>query len=451
MELTNEQMQRSISALYDEIGLVQKNAHDANRAMTFEEADVVRRGLERINELSDALKPGEPTRQPIKPDPGDMGPGYDDRIRQMRSSGFGRDIPVGIVPRTDGKVDFRSLFGSFGNIKDNGGFRSLQEYIQVANSGRYDPRFENIRTLVEGTPKSGGFLVPIEYTAEIHDVAIENEIILPRCQVYPMKSNAKKIPAAVIGNHSENLFGGMIAYFTKEGGDLTERNPEYREMELVAKKLTQLFKYSSEWLEDAVSGEAWLRTAAGKALGWFRDYHFINGSGSGQPQGILNSPCLKVVSAETGQTADTIIYDNVINMLMALAPTSFGPAIWLAHQTTLAQLMSLSLPVGTGGNAIAALTENNGQYRLMGKSLFFTEKVNTLGDQGDLILCDLTQYAVGVRADLRYETSIGPAFTTDEIYARLISRFDGQGLWNEKLTLKDGVTEVSPFVTLAAR
>jgi hypothetical protein len=52
---------------------------------------------------------------------------------------------------------------------------------------------------------------------------------------------------------------------------------------------------------------------------------------------------------------------------------------------------------------------------------------------------------------MRFDTSIHPGFLTDEIYARLIERHDGQPLWDSALTLEDGTTTVSPFVALAAR
>ena len=52
---------------------------------------------------------------------------------------------------------------------------------------------------------------------------------------------------------------------------------------------------------------------------------------------------------------------------------------------------------------------------------------------------------------MRFDTSIHVGFSTDELLARIIERHDGQPLWDEALTLEDGSTTVSPFVTLAAR
>ena len=74
-----------------------------------------------------------------------------------------------------------------------------------------------------------------------------------------------------------------------------------------------------------------------------------------------------------------------------------------------------------------------------------------LGDQGDVLLADFSQYLIGLRSEMRIDLSQHLYFTTDEGAARLIERHDGQPLWDSALTLEDGSTEVSPFITLAAR
>jgi len=51
---------------------------------------------------------------------------------------------------------------------------------------------------------------------------------------------------------------------------------------------------------------------------------------------------------------------------------------------------------------------------------------------------------------MRFDTSPHLYFAS-EMAARIIGRIDGQSLWDEALTLEDGSTTVSPFVTLAER
>ena len=69
----------------------------------------------------------------------------------------------------------------------------------------------------------------------------------------------------------------------------------------------------------------------------------------------------------------------------------------------------------------------------------------------DILLADFSHYAVGIRKEMRLESSVHVAFQTDEIAHRCIVRVDGQPLWDEALTLEDGSTTVSPFIVLGDR
>jgi HK97 family phage major capsid protein len=186
-------------------------------------------------------------------------------------------------------------------------------------------------------------------------------------------------------------------------------------------------------------------------LSWYRDKAFLKGSGSGEPLGILNAGCTISVAKETGQRADTIVYENLVKMLGRLHPASFNNSVWVCQVSAIPQLLQLSMAVGTGGNAVPVLSESNGTWQILTRPVIFTEKTEKLGDQGDIILADFSQYVVGLRSEMRFDTSIHVHFATDELLARLIERHDGQPLWDSALTLEDGSTTVSPFVTLDAR
>ncbi len=371
-------------------------------------------------------------------DPGQPGEGY-----RMTGPGSDHRAAVGI---RKGRT-YRDLFG---RDLDNGGFKDSREFFAVAQSGKYDPRLIT-RALTIESPSSGGFLVPGDTSAQIHDVALESEIVFPRCTVEPMISDTKKINGTEIGDHSQNLYGNMVGYWTAEGGTLQEKTPKFRQMQLMARKLTVLFKYSNEWKEDVPGSENKLATLAGNGLSWYRDKALLKGTGAGEPLGLLNADCTIEVAKEANQSADTIVYSNLANMVGRIHPACFSNATWIFHITAIPQLLQLSIPVGTGGSAVPVLTESNGVWRVLTRPAIFTEKTAKIGDRGDAILADLTQYVCGLRREFRFETSNGPGFTTDESYGRLIARLEGQPLWDESLTLEDGSTTVSPFVTLAAR
>jgi hypothetical protein len=93
---------------------------------------------------------------------------------------------------------------------------------------------------------------------------------------------------------------------------------------------------------------------------------------------------------------------------------------------------------------------------LFGKPILFTEKTPALGTAGDLILCDLSQYAIGLRQDVILDRSNAPGWTRDVESFRVILRADGASLWSNAVTPANGTntlswcmgTEVVEFRTL---
>ena len=343
--------------------------------------------------------------------------------------------------------DYKSLYGSADACpwadKDT-------SFFSAVFSGRHHPGL--IRAaMTEQIGSDGGFLVPSQLAAKIHDVALENEIVMPRCFVQPMITNECRVPAMTIGDHSSNLYGGFTASYTAEAGTISEADPKVRGMLLNAKKLTGLIRFSSELAQDIPGGENQIINICGKGLSWYRDRAFLKGSGAGEPLGVLNAGCTIEVGAEEGQTGDTIVYENLVKMLGRLHPGCFNNSIWIVQVSAIPQLLQLSQAVGTGGSAVPVLSESNGKWQILTRPVVFTEKTEKLGDKGDIILADLSQYVVGLRSEMRFDTSIHVHFQTDELLARLIERHDGQPLWDSPLTLEDGTTTVSPFVVLAER
>lgn len=345
------------------------------------------------------------------------------------------------------KRDYRSLYGT---VQDEYRWTDKDShFFQALFSGRFHPELTK-RSMNAGVPSDGGFLCPTELAELIHNVSLENELVMPRAMVAPMRSNELKLPAMNIGNHSTHLHGGFIAAYKAEAAALSQTNPKVRQMILKAKKLTGFLRMSNELVADSGS-EKQILDICGKGLAWYRDKAFLKGSGAGEPLGILNASCTISQAKEAGQTADTIVYANLTKMLSRLHPACFKNSVWVCHQSTIPQLLQLTIAVGSGGSFIPALTEGKEGFKILTRPVVFTEKLEPLGNAGDILLADFSQYVVGLRGEMRIDTSPHVYFTSDESAARLIERHDAQPLWDDVLTLEDGSTTVSPFVTLAAR
>jgi HK97 family phage major capsid protein len=96
------------------------------------------------------------------------------------------------------------------------------------------------------------------------------------------------------------------------------------------------------------------------------------------------------------------------------------------------------------------LSFDGDQYTLLTRPVVFSEHMKALGTKGDVLLADLSQYAIGLRQGLALERSGHAGFQTDETYFRAITRVDGQGTWKSAVTPKNG-DSLSWCVTLDAR
>ncbi len=421
----------NIKKLSAKIGEITMKAHNAGRALTAQEAGIVSEMEGKIDEERRHL----PLNAPLS-----MGKNFTIGGNGVQSGNATMKAPTG--------RDYRSMFNLSGSL-DDGGFGNFNNYLAVLSSGKFDQRLIQA-TASETIPSSGGFSVPEQFAAWLLDASLESEIVRPRATVWPMKSESLKVPGWDSANHSSSLFGGLTGTWLAELGASTEVDAKMRLIQLTAKKLACYTSASNELVADGVSYEQQIQTALINTLGWYLDYAFIAGTGAGQPLGIINDPALVTVAKESGQSASTIMFENAVKMYARLAPQCMEKAIWIANQTTVPQLLTMSLSVGTGGSFLQpGVLQQNGKFSLLGKELLFTEKCPALGSLGQLMLVDLSQYCIGLRKEVSLDKSIHPGWTTDEASYRAILRADGQGMWNKAITPKAG-DSLSWCVALAA-
>jgi len=238
--------------------------------------------------------------------------------------------------------------------------------------------------------------------------------------------------------------------FLAEEGTGDKQTAKLRSIELTAKKGAIFVDASSELVEDGLGFDAQLELAMKKSLSLSMDYYLLQGSGAGQPLGVVNSPGVVTVSAEGGQNAATVVYSNVVKMFARMYPAGRSKAIWICNETCLSQLLTMSLAIGTGGSVITVLRESNGQLTILGRPVILTPNLPAVGDLNDLIFVDLSQYCMGIRREIKLERSNIPGWTSDLMSYRILVRFDGQGMWSDVLKPRNG-DDLGWCVNLAAR
>mgnify|MGYP001579314928 CR=1 FL=1 len=338
-----------------------------------------------------------------------------------------------------------------------GKFSSLADFLSVLDpkkilGGNQDAR---LKALGEGAGDQGGFLVPEEFRAELLRLALEGAVVRPRARVIPMTRELLRFPAIRETSHASTVYGGITAAWQPEAADVSSNTnePTFAQVRLTAKKLTAYTVVSNELLADsAISLEAVLMSLFPEAIAYFEDDAFIAGVVAAQPLGILNADALISVAKETGQAATTLVWENIIKMYSRMLPASLSRAVWYAHPDTFPQLMTMSLSIGTGGAAVMLTSGVGGPpAMILGRPLIFTEKAETLGAAGDIVLADLGYYLIGDRQSLVVAASPHVKFINDQIVYRFTQRVDGRPWIDSALTPRNGTVTMSPFVALAAR
>ena len=327
-----------------------------------------------------------------------------------------------------------------------------------APGGSIDNRLlQKASGMSEAVPSDGGFLVDVDFSTTLLTKTYEASAVASRAFKIPISADKYGVKINGIDESSRangSRYGGVQMYWENEAGTVTATKPKFRQIELTLKKLMGICYATDELMSDAMALETIITKAFSDEFSFKIDDACINGTGSGQPLGIINAPCLVSVTKETGQAADTLVWENIVKMWSRMWARSRQNSVWLINQDVEPQLYSMSLAVGTGGQPVympAGGASASPYSTLFGRPVIPIEQCATLGDKGDIILADMSQYAMIDKGGLAAAQSIHVKFLYDENVYRFIYRTDGQPMWNVALTPYKGSNSLSPFVTLNER
>lgn len=309
----------------------------------------------------------------------------------------------------------------------------------------------------QAIPSEGGFLVPEVTRSDIMTRALEASVVRPQAIVVPMPGSKFKWPAVDFTTEVGEVFGGISMSWLDEGQSIPATSGTFATVDLNAHALGGFASVPNMIIRHAPALEQWIRTAMPAAVGHFEDLAFLSGDGAKKPLGGLNAanPAMIVASAESGQAVDTITWVNILAMFARLLPESYGNAEWDVTPDAIPELMTMALPVGTGGSAVM-IGEGDGPKGLpmtmLGIPIRYTRKTpGILGDQGDISLVDWSKYIIGDTMAMQLATSEHSNFRTDKTDFRIITEVDGQPGLLSALTPQNNGPTLSAFVQLAAR
>lgn len=358
--------------------------------------------------------------------------------------------------------------GRDGTESQRGGFESFGQMLAAVRNAevgnRYvDPRLAPsqigaITGLNESAGAEGGFLVGEDTSNELLRTIHETGILVSRVSRRTISSAANRMRIRAVNETSRvdgSRMGGIRVYRDGEGDTATKSAPDFNMIDLELKKLTGLFYATEELMQDHPMLTSEVSAWFNEEFGFKIDDEILNGNGVAQMLGILQSDALVTVAKESGQAANTVITENIVNMYSRMFAPNRANAVWYINQDIEPQLFTMSLAVGTGGVPVylpANGISGSPFATLMGRPIIPLEQCKTLGTVGDILFADLSQYIMAEKGGMQSATSIHVKFLEGETAIRFIMRNDGKPRWKNVLTPHSGSTNtLSPFVGLATR
>lgn len=349
-------------------------------------------------------------------------------------------------------------------LDPKGGFRDHAEYlvaVAAARPGHVDPRLVPLAVNDLHSDPGLGFMVP-QGVAPRTLIADEIDPVSARTQPVVMRDPVVSIPARVDKNHATSVSGGLSftrrVDATPSAGYPPEPTPSRVALEAIELGSDELWgiTHVSDRVLVAASPESFLAMLSACARTERADTLLeerYRGDGMGRFSGVLKSGALITVTKEIGQAASTVVGENLLNIRRRM--WNYSNAIWLIQPDSLPQVVKATVTVGAGGSALPVWRPGDkasgSPDMILGRPAFFHEVASAIGEVGDVLCGDWSQYLDAVYTPLKRASSIHVRFSSVESTFRFYERGDGASWWRAPVTPRRSSLTKSPFVTLEDR
>lgn len=278
----------------------------------------------------------------------------------------------------------------------------LAAIARHAKTGRADQRLNYQAAVGDddqqmGVNDRGGFAIPVRFVDKFMSVSAQNAIVRPRATVIPAgdpPDGTIEMPAldqTDQGNSpaTNNVFGGVSADWIEEGDEKPKQNFKIRKISLTPHEIAASLDVTDKLLRNWQAAGTLIRKLMADAARAIEDKAFLRGSGSGQPTGIVGHAATISVNRET---SGTVTYDDLVNMEQYFLEEDAEAPIWLASRRVKPKLRKME---DSEGHLIWQENARVGEpATLLGKQIVFTQRMPALGQDGDIMLVDLSKYLI---------------------------------------------------------
>ena len=275
------------------------------------------------------------------------------------------------------------------------------------------------RAALSTTYAAGGATVPQGFRAVLYSYLIQNSAIRQTRATVLTTGSGEQLVMPKVTAHPGS--GTIVS----EAAAIGETDPTFGAGTLSAYKYANLVPVSHELMTDSgVDILGYLAMAMGRALGNGAGAHFITGTGSSQPQGVLvGAGTVSQTAGGTGQSG-VPTYSEMVSIFDSIIPQYQRDAEWIFSQTTLSKLRvikdSQNRPLWLDGMTAAMPNQ------IFGKPYYVETNMPNAGTSATSIAFgDFSTYFIRDVEGLRFERSDEYLFNKDQAAFRAILRTDG--------------------------
>jgi HK97 family phage major capsid protein len=244
-----------------------------------------------------------------------------------------------------------------------------------------------LRTHALSPDSSGGFIVPDEFRRELITALEEENVIRGLATSFTTMTGVMTIPV--------NSAHGSASWKT-EGAAYSASDETFAEVTLNAYKGTALIKVTEELLNDsAFPLESFIAKEFGRRLGKLEEEAFINGTGSGQPTGIVGGSTLGATASAT----NAMTADNLTDLYHSLGRAYRAKATWIMKDSTVQLIRKLKTGVSSDNTYLWQAGLKDGEPdRLFGRPVVVSEFMPAATSALKAVLFgDISYYYIGDR------------------------------------------------------
>ena len=278
-----------------------------------------------------------------------------------------------------------------------------------------------------GAGATGGVLAPATMERALLDEIKKQNVIR---QLADVRSSGSDVEIPFATAHTQ-------AYLVAEGAAFTASTPAFDKKTMKAYKVGALSYITHEAMQDMfLDMEAWIREDFGTAFADLEETHFLTGTGSTMPSGLIPNAALGVTAAAPA----ALTADELLDLLYSVNQKYRSRGAWLMNDSTVLKLRKLK---GNDGQYLWQPSIQEGQPdRLLSRPLYTSDTMpEAAAGKAAVLFGDFKRYRILDRKGLYFQRLNEIAATSGQVGFLAYRRYDGALLNTDavkKLVMKSG-------------